>query len=157
MTKYAMLTNMPSPMSPNYRITEFHHHHRNTISISWESQLTDLDKSRSECDEYIPIFKYICHRYLFRHSFVSIFWYKYIRTFVRVKFDCTNIFGYSFMSVLECNNCSIFEYIRIFVQFSIQIFFWTFVRVKFVIRIYSDIRAIFNTYTYSDIRSCQTN
>ena len=35
----------------------------------------------------------------------------------------------------------IFEYIRIFVQFSIRIFIRTFVRVKFFIRIYSDIHS----------------
>ena len=30
------------------------------------------------------------------------FFYEYIRTFVRVKFVCTNIFGHSLVSVLEC-------------------------------------------------------
>ena len=78
----------------------------------------------------IQIFDYICHKYLFRHSFVSIFRYEYIRTIVRVKFECTNIFGYSFVSVLECKN---------FLN----------------LRIYSNIHTIFNTNIYSDIRSCQ--
>ena len=83
--------------------------------------------------EYIHIFKYsnifvtniysdICSYQFFR--------YKYIRTLVDVKFDCTNIFGYSFVSVLECKYCS-------------------------NIRIYSNIRTIFNTNIYSDIRFCQ--
>ena len=56
--------------------------------------------------------------------------YEYIRTFVRVKFVCTNIFRHSFMSVLESEN-------------------------RPNIRIYSNIRTIFNTNIYSDIRSCQ--
>ena len=72
--------------------------------------------SNAECDEYIQIFEYIGHEYIFRHSFVSIFLlriysdirscqiclYEYIQTFVRVKFVCTNIFGHSLVSVLEC-------------------------------------------------------
>ena len=32
----------------------------------------------------------------------QFFFYKYIWTFVRVKFVCTNIFGHSLVSVLEC-------------------------------------------------------
>ena len=48
-------------------------------------------------------------------------------TFVCVKFDCTNIFGHSFVSV---KTVWIFEYIQIFVQFSIQISIWTFVLVN---------------------------
>ena len=68
---------------------------------------------------------------------ISIFRYEYILTFVHVKFDCTNIFGYSFVSVLECKICL---NIWIFAQFSIQIFIQTFVCVKLVTRIYSDIR-----------------
>ena len=32
----------------------------------------------------------------------QFFFYEYIRTFVRVKFVCTNIFGQSLVSVLEC-------------------------------------------------------
>ena len=56
--------------------------------------------------------------------------YEYIRTFVWVKFVCTNIFRHSFMSVLESEN-------------------------RPNIRIYSNIRTIFNTNIYSDIRSCQ--
>ena len=39
-----------------------------------------------ECDKYIRIFEYIGHKYIFGHSFVSIW------TFVRVKYVCTNIF-----------------------------------------------------------------
>ena len=49
-----------------------------------------------------------------------------------------NIFRHSFMSVLESENR---PNIRIFVQFSIRIFIRTFVRVKFFIRIYSDIHS----------------
>ena len=63
------------------------------------------------------------------HSY-QFFFYEYVRTFVRVKFVCTNIFGHSLVSVLEC-------------------------KTKTNIRIYSNIRAIFNTNNYSDIRSCQ--
>ena len=32
----------------------------------------------------------------------QFFFCEYIRTFVRVKFVCTNIFGHSLVSVLEC-------------------------------------------------------
>ena len=60
----------------------------------------------------------------------QFFFYKYIRTFVRVKFVCTNIFGHSLVSVKPRR---IFEYIRIFVQFSIRILIRTFVRVKKII------------------------
>ena len=60
----------------------------------------------------------------------QFFFYEYIRTFVRVKFVCTNIFGHSLVIVLEC-------------------------KTKTNIRIYSNIRTIFNTNTYSNIRSCQ--
>ena len=62
----------------------------------------------------------------------QIFLYEYIRIFVCVKYICRNIFGHSWMSVLECKNLT-------------------------NIRIYSNIRAIFNMNTYSDIHSCQTN
>ena len=93
---------------------------------------------RPECDEYIRIFEYSnilgTNIYSDIHS-GQFCLYEYIRTFVRVKFVCTNIFRHSFMSVLESENR---PNIRIFVQFSIQIFIRTFVRVKFVIQIYSD-------------------
>ena len=59
-----------------------------------------------------------------------LFFDKHIRTFVCVKFNCTNIFGYSFVSVLECKNC-------------------------LNIQIYSNVRTTFNTNIYLDIRSCQ--
>ena len=63
------------------------------------------------CDEYIQIFEYIGHKYLFGHSFVSNLFvqiyldirlcqkklYEYIWIFARVKFVCTNIFGNSFV------------------------------------------------------------
>ena len=88
---------------------------------------------KTECDEYIRIFEYsnilVTNIYSDIHSY-QFFFYEYIRTFVRVKFVCTNIFGHSLVSVLEC-------------------------KTKTNIRIYSNIRAIFNTNTYSDIRSCQ--
>ena len=87
----------------------------------------------TECDEYIRIFEYsnilVTNIYSDIHSY-QFFFYEYIRTFVRVKFVCTNIFGHSLVSVLEC-------------------------KTKTNIRIYSNIRAFFNTNNYSDIRSCQ--
>ena len=92
-------------------------------------------QSGSECDEYIRIFEYsnilVTNIYSDIRSY-QFFFYEYIRTFVRVKFVCTNIFGHSLVSVLEC-------------------------KTKTNIRIYSNIRSIFNTNTYSDIRSCQKN
>ena len=89
----------------------------------------------TECDDYIRIFKYsnilVTNIYSDIRSY-QFFFYEYIRTFVRVKFVCTNIFGHSLVSVLEC-------------------------KTQTNIRIYSNIHAIFNTNTYSDIRSCQKN
>ena len=96
-----------------------------------------MQQSRPECDEYIQIFYIIftnIHSDIHLYQFLR---YEYIRTFVRFMFDCTNIFGYSLVSVLECKNCL---NIRLSVQFLIQIFIWTFVLVKFVLRIHSDIR-----------------
>ena len=59
----------------------------------------------SECDEYIRIFEYsnilVTNIYSDIRSY-HFFFYEYIRTFVRVKFVCTNIFGHSLVSVLEC-------------------------------------------------------
>ena len=86
--------------------------------------------SGSECDEYIRIFEYSNIYSDIRSN--QFFFYEYIRTFVRVKFVCTNIFGHSLVNVLEC-------------------------KTKTNIRIYSNIHAIFNTNTYSHIRSCQKN
>ena len=92
-------------------------------------------------DQYIRIFEYLnilgTNIYSDIHS-GQFCLYEYIRTFVRVKFVCTNIFRHSFMSVLESENR---PNIRIFVQFSIRIFIRTFVRVKKFIRIYSDIHS----------------
>merc|ERR1712147_189172 len=60
---------------------------------------------KTECDEYIRIFEYsnilVTNIYSDIHSY-QFFFYEYIRTFVRVKFVCTNIFGHSLVSVLEC-------------------------------------------------------
>ena len=59
----------------------------------------------TECDDYIRIFKYsnilVTNIYSDIRSY-QFFFYEYIRTFVRVKFVCTNIFGHSLVSVLEC-------------------------------------------------------
>ena len=66
-----------------------------------------FDCHRPECDEYIQIFEYsnilVTNIYLVIPSY-QFFFYEYIRTFVRVKFVCTNIFGHSLVSVLECKN-----------------------------------------------------
>ena len=101
-------------------------------SISSRHRL-DYYARRSECDEYIQIFKYsnilVTNIYSDIRSY-QLFFYEYIWTFVRVKFVCTNIFGHSLVIVLEC-------------------------KTKTNIRIYSNIHSIFNMNTYSDIRSCQ--
>ena len=59
----------------------------------------------AECDEYIRIFEYsnilVTNLYSDIRSY-QFFFYEYIRTFVRVKFVCTNIFRHSLVSVLEC-------------------------------------------------------
>ena len=60
--------------------------------------------------------------------FYQFFFYIYIWTLVRIKFVCLNIFGYSFVSVLECKN-------------------------QMNIRIYLNVHTIFTTNTYSAIRS----
>ena len=79
--------------------------------------------------EYLNIL--VTNIYLDIRSY-QFFFYKYIQTFVCVKFVCTNIFGHSLVSVLECKTLT-------------------------NIRVYSNICAIFNTNTYLDIRLCQTN
>jgi len=60
---------------------------------------------KTECDEYIRIFEYsnilVMNIYSDIRSY-QFFFYEYIQTFVRVKFVCTNIFGHSLVSVLEC-------------------------------------------------------
>ena len=81
----------------------------------------------------IWIFKYIGNKYLFGHTFVSIFIYKFIWTFVRIKLVCTNIFGHSFVSL--------WKLVKTFIQFSILIFIRAFICVKFFIQIYSDIHS----------------
>ena len=81
----------------------------------------------------IWIFKYIGNKYLFGHTFVSIFIYKFIWTFVRIKLVCTNIFGHSFVSL--------WKLVKTFIQFSILIFIRAFICVKFLIQIYSDIHS----------------
>ena len=48
----------------------------------------------------IWIFEYIGHEF---RSY-QFFLFEYIRTLIRIKFVCTNIFGHSFVSVLECKN-----------------------------------------------------
>ena len=57
----------------------------------------------TECDEYIRIFEYsnilVTNIYSDIRSY-QFFFYEYIRTFVRVKFVCTNILGHSFVSNL---------------------------------------------------------
>ena len=87
------------------------------------------------------IFEYFLYEYLFGHSFISIFWYEYIRIFVRIIFLIRiylDIRSYQNYTLLECD-----EYlkIRIFVSFLIRMF----IRITFVsflfIRIYSDIRS----------------
>ena len=96
------------------------------------------------------MFEYIGHKYLFRHSLVSIL-FEYIRTFVHAKFVCTNIFRHWVMSVLECKNKkNILLYLNIH-TISIQIFIQTFLCVKFVIQICSDIRVNFLIQICSDI------
>ena len=60
---------------------------------------------------YLKLFKYIAHKYLFGHSFVAIFLYNYIWTFICIEFviqiysdihSCkffdTNIYAYIFRS-----------------------------------------------------------
>ena len=75
------------------------------LLIDTDCVVDDRDKSLSECDEYIRIFKYsnilVTNIYSDIRSY-KFFFYEYIRTFVRVKFVCANIFGHSLVSVLEC-------------------------------------------------------
>ena len=92
--------------------------------------MTPNKTSTSECDEYIRIFEYsnILGTNIYSDIRSGQFClYEYIRTFVRVKFVFTNIFGHSFMSVLEREN-------------------------RPNIQIYSNIRTIFNTNIYNLIR-----
>ena len=66
------------------------------MGSTWISYFLNQTDKIEQCDEYIRIFEYIGHEYIFGHSFVSIFLlriysdirscqiclYKYIRTFV---------------------------------------------------------------------------
>ena len=69
------------------------------------SMINRKERLVSECDEYIRIFEYsnilVMNIYSDIRSY-QFFFYEYIRTFVRVKFVGTNIFGHSLVSVLEC-------------------------------------------------------
>ena len=73
--------------------------------IEFLREASTMEGCRSECDEYIRIFEYsnilVTNIYSDIRSY-QFFFYEYIRTFVRVKFVCTNIFGHSLVSVLEC-------------------------------------------------------
>ena len=111
------------------------------LNIFVQTKLTRMNVRKNICAPYIRIFEYsnILGTNIYSDIRSGQFClYEYIRTFGRVKFVFTNIFGHSFMSVLERENG---PNIRIFVQFSIRIFIRTFVRVKFFIQIYSDIHS----------------
>ena len=86
--------------------------HFRSSPMKWEDVFEDVSShlsanSEAECDEYIRIFEYSnilgTNIYSDIHS-GQFCLYEYIRTFVRVKFVCTNIFRHSFMSVLESEN-----------------------------------------------------
>ena len=124
-----------NPQSP----THLYFKHDNSISKVWIYLVPSIFQGWlrflrlwPECDEYIAIFKFLNILGTNIYSVCINFLYEYIRTFVCVKFVCTNIFRHSLVSVLECKTLT-------------------------NIWIYSNIRAIFNTNTYSDIRSCQKN
>ena len=75
-----------------------------------------------------------------------------IRIYSYNKFDTTECLKKIFVLKIV----RILEYIQILIQFSILISIRTFARVKFVIRIYSDIRSCnFLMQIYLDIRSCR--
>ena len=62
---------------------------------------------RAECDEYILIFEYSNILVTNIYSDIRLYQtisYEYIQIFVRVKQTCMNVFGHSFVSVLECKN-----------------------------------------------------
>ena len=81
------------------------------------------------------------------YSNIRMYWSQiYIRTFVRINFSFTNIFGHSFVSNL---------FVQIYSRHSLVSVLEC--KTLMNIRIYSNIRAIFNTNTCSDSRSCQTN
>ena len=57
---------------------------------------------------YSNIFEYFPPRIFVRIIFVSFFWYEYIRTFVRIVFFNTNIFGYSFVSKFHIRHTMVY-------------------------------------------------
>ena len=83
-------------------------HFSRRVQISMQSTLSgglNGGQCTTECDEYIRIFEYSNILVTNINSDIrsyQFFFYEYIRTFVRVKFVCTNIFGHSLVSVLEC-------------------------------------------------------
>ena len=94
------------------------------------------------------------------YSNIRIYWSQiFILTFVHINFSLTNIFGHSFVSVLECKNST---NIQIFIQFSniyldihlLYKYIRIFLRVKFVMQIYLDIRLCkFSIQIYLDIHT----
>ena len=75
------------------------------VSVNPMWNLNRFEWVGPECDEYIRIFEYsnilVTNIYSDIRS-CQFFFYEYIRTFVRVKFVSTNIFGHSLVIVLEC-------------------------------------------------------
>ena len=88
------------PLVPRFRVIFKHLNFKSGLLLCFVKIVNILSvllkMSTSECDEYIRIFEYIGHEYIFGHSFVSIFLlriysdirscqiclYEYIRTFV---------------------------------------------------------------------------
>ena len=86
-------------------------------SLVQDRVLYDTEQSVTNIFEYSNIL--VTNIYSDIRSY-QFFFYEYIRTFVCVKFVCTNIFGHLLVR-------PILEYIQIFVQFSIRIFIWTYI------------------------------
>ena len=68
---------------------------------NFERKFNLPNQSVANIFEYLNIF--VTNVYSDIHSY-QFFRSEYIRTFVRVKFVCTNIFRHSFVNVLECKN-----------------------------------------------------
>ena len=84
---------------------------------------------------------------IFKYSNIRIYWSPiFIWTFVLARFVCTNIFGHSSVSVLECKNYTNF---------------WIYSNIHIIFNIYSDIHlcqiCYTNIFEHSFVQMCDLN
>ena len=95
---------------------EYHGQPRKGGGVPWTWRRRRWSKSRTGLVVGFRVWRIYSNIRIFEYSNILVtniysdirsyqfFSYEYIRTFVRVKFFCTNIFGHSLVSMLECKN-----------------------------------------------------